>query len=314
MIPSIDLCCGARGLSLGLELAGIRPLLMVDNNKDCIATIKQNSKANAVLSDIANIDYSVYNPDILTAGFPCQPFSSSGNRQGLEDERSNTFFSVVRAIEQAKPKLWLLENVSGLATHDKGKTLKTIVQLLTDKLKSAPFICHVDAVNYLVPQYRKRIIICSHPLDLKPYSQQLTLRDALKYCPESLGMSYSPAKQQVLNQVPMGGNWRSLPKEVAMSYMGKMFYSSGGRTGVARRLHWDKPSPTIPCSPAQKQTELCHPELTRPLSIRECARVQTFPDTYHFMGSVASQYKQIGNAVPVMLGKALGEAILRVLK
>lgn len=305
MVTSIDLCCGAGGLSIGLEQAGITPILMVDNDKHCIATLKANNLSAAVLADIAELDYSVYSPDVLTAGFPCQPFSSAGKRGGLQDGRSNAFYSVLRAIEQCNPKLWLLENVAGLATHDKGQTLKTIVQLINERLGATPFIYCVDTVDYLVPQHRKRIIICSHPLKLQPNLNKLTLRDALKDCPESPGMLYSPAKHKVMSLVPMGCNWRSLPDDVARDYMKTTYFASGGRTGIARRLHWNKPSPTIPCSPSQKQTELCHPEQTRPLTIRECARIQTFSDSYQFSGSIANQYKQIGNAVPVRLGVAL---------
>lgn len=311
-LTSIDLCCGAGGLTLGLEVVGIKSTLLVDSDKDCIRTLQHNGYRQALRADIADLDYTQYRPDILVAGFPCQPFSSAGTRQGLEDTRSNAFYQVLRAIKESKPRLWLLENVAGLATHNKGQTLKIILETLYC-LGGSPFLYYVNVVDYRVPQYRKRVIICSHPLRLNPSSSVLTLQDALKDCPQSLGMQYSEAKRKVLEQVPMGGNWRSLPPEVAKEYMGKMYYSTGGRTGVARRLHWDKPAPTIPCSPAQKQTELCHPEKTRPLKIRECARVQTFPDDYEFIGSIASQYKQIGNAVPVILGKALGEAIVETL-
>ena len=95
--------------------------------------------------------------------------------------------------------------------------------------------------------------------------------------------------------------------------MGKSFYLGGGKTGIARRIGWDEPSLTLTCSPAQKQTERCHPEETRPFTVREYARIQTFPDDWKFMGSISQQYKQIGNAVPCNLGREIGYSIIKFL-
>ena len=96
-------------------------------------------------------------------------------------------------------------------------------------------------------------------------------------------------------------------------FMLKSYYLGGGKTGVARKLSWDEPSLTLTCAPAQKQTERCHPDEVRPLTIREYARIQTFPDTWEFLGSTSSIYKQIGNAVPVNLAFAVARSIVRVL-
>lgn len=125
--------------------------------------------------------------------------------------------------------------------------------------------------------------------------------------------TYPISKKAILELVPMGGDWRDLPLELQKEYMGASFYLGGGKTGMARRLSLDEPSLTLTCSPAQKQTERCHPLETRPLSIREYARIQTFPDDWVFAGSVASQYKQIGNAVPVNLAWAVGRSLVRLL-
>jgi DNA (cytosine-5)-methyltransferase 1 len=113
--------------------------------------------------------------------------------------------------------------------------------------------------------------------------------------------------------VPAGGYWRDLPNALQLEYMQKSYYLGGGKTGMARRLAWDEPSLTLTCAPAQKQTERCHPEETRPLTIREYARIQTFPDSWQFCGSLSSQYKQIGNAVPVNLAFAVGRALVKLL-
>jgi len=116
-----------------------------------------------------------------------------------------------------------------------------------------------------------------------------------------------------LDRVPPGGYWRDLPLGLQKQYMQKSFYLGGGKTGMARRMSWDEPSLTLTCSPAQKQTERCHPDETRPFTIREYARIQTFPDDWQFAGSISNQYKQIGNAVPVNLGKEIGYSIVRFL-
>lgn len=113
--------------------------------------------------------------------------------------------------------------------------------------------------------------------------------------------------------MPQGGYWRDLPDDLQREYMQKSYYLGGGKTGMARRLSLDEPSLTLTCSPAQKQTERCHPTETRPLTVREYARIQTFPDDWEFLGSMSHQYKQIGNAVPVNLSHAIGRSLVGLL-
>ena len=148
----------------------------------------------------------------------------------------------------------------------------------------------------------------------------MTLRDAFfkgdlfkTDVPKSDGQTYPEKKRRVLDMVPEGGDWRDLPVEEQKAYMGGSFYLGGGKTGMARRLSMDEPSLTLTCAPAQKQTERCHPTETRPLTVREYARIQTFPDNWMFMGNLTDQYKQIGNAVPVNLAYAIGRSIIRLL-
>ncbi|MDY2737443.1 DNA cytosine methyltransferase, partial [Intestinibacter sp.] len=124
------------------------------------------------------------------------------------------------------------------------------------------------------------------------------------------GAKYPDKKKKVLDLVPPGGCWIDLPEDVAKDYMGKSYYSGGGKRGMARRISWDEPCLTLTCSPAQKQTERCHPDETRPFTTREYARIQSFPDEWRFSGSMSQVYKQIGNAVPVNLGKAVGLSIV----
>jgi DNA (cytosine-5)-methyltransferase 1 len=117
-----------------------------------------------------------------------------------------------------------------------------------------------------------------------------------------------------MSQIPAGGYWKDLPEDLKKEYMKASFTWVAVKTGMARRLSWDEPSLTLTCNPAQKQTERCHRKETRPLNVREYARIQTFPDNWKFEGSVAAQYKQIGNAVPVKLGFYMGECIIAMLK
>jgi len=154
----------------------------------------------------------------------------------------------------------------------------------------------------------------------EPFNKVLTVKDALKKgvlynsdCPVSQGQVYPERKKEVLSMVPPGGCWVNLPDDIQREYMQKSYFMGGGKTGMARRLSYDSPSLTLTCAPAQKQTERCHPEETRPLTIREYARIQTFPDEWEFMGSVSSQYKQIGNAVPINLAHAMGRKLIALL-
>jgi DNA (cytosine-5)-methyltransferase 1 len=154
------------------------------------------------------------------------------------------------------------------------------------------------------------------PNGLQPH---VTLRGALEGLnDDGAKMGYSPERKRVFDLVPEGRNWRYIRDEhgakVLRKVMGGAYDSTGGRVGFWRRLSWEKVSPTLPTSPVQKATGLCHPDETRPLSVREYARVQQFPDDYAFAGSVASQYRQIGNAVPVGLGKAIGDAVARLIQ
>lgn len=140
------------------------------------------------------------------------------------------------------------------------------------------------------------------------------MRDVLKNVPASLGTKYPKSKKKILELVPPGGCWRHLPPKLAKKYCGGSYHLDGGKTGIARRISWDEPSLTLTTSPQQKQTERCHPDETRPFTIREYARIQSFPDNWEFVGSLHSQYRQIGNAVPVNLAKEIGLSIKRALE
>lgn len=314
-VTAVELFAGAGGLALGLELAGIKTLEYVEFDKACCETLRVNRPEwNVVCDDIHNVDFYAYRDkvDIVTGGFPCQAFSFAGKKLGFEDTRGTLFHEFARCVKEINPKIFLAENVRGLVSHDKGRTLNTIIEVLEGLGYTTQYQV-LNAAYHGVGQKRERIVIIGIRNDLnieftypKPDNKMTTLRQALKDCPPSIGEEYSEKKRKVLELVPPGGCWVDLPDDVAKAYMGKSYYSGGGRRGMARRISWDEPSLTLTCSPSQKQTERCHPEETRPFTVREYARIQSFPDDWKFCGGITDQYKQIGNAVPVEMARRIG--------
>lgn len=330
----IEVFAGCGGLSLGLEKAGWTPVLLVDVIKDCVNTLKENHETaiqngcKIECQDVTKLHLHEYKGtlDLLAGGVPCQAFSQAGQRKGLDDARGNLFYDFIRLIDEAVPKMFLIENVVGLTTHNNGTTLRNIITLLketkTDKIVYNVKFKVLNANDYGVAQKRKRVIIVGVRDDISqiheytypaPLSNKPVLRDVLADVPPSPGVRYAQAKQTVMNLVPPGGCWIDLPDDVKQAYMGKSMLSGGGKRGIARRISWDEPCLTLTTSPCQKQTERCHPDETRPFTVREYARIQSFPDTYKIVGSVASQYKQLGNAVPVELAYHVGVSLAHVL-
>tara|TARA_Y100001934_G_scaffold193860_1_gene228607 strand:+ start:1088 stop:2401 length:1314 start_codon:yes stop_codon:yes gene_type:complete len=328
---SIELFAGAGGMAIGLENAGFKAIALNEFAKDACETLRMNRpKWNVLEGDIADIDFKDFeNVDFVAGGFPCQAFSYAGNKLGFEDTRGTLFFEFARVIKETNPKVFLGENVRGLLTHEKGRTLSTIRDVIEELGYTLIEPKVLKAIFYRVPQKRERLFLLAVRNDLvkfgrfkwpDPYHQIPTVRDALKAgslydsdVPKSEGQTYPPRKKEILSHVPPGGFWKDLPDELQREYMKGSYFLGGGKTGMARRLSMDEPSLTLTCAPAQKQTERCHPVKTRPLTIREYARIQTFPDEWEFHGSVSSQYKQIGNAVPVNLAEALGRRIVALL-
>lgn len=321
----IEVCAGCGGLSKGFIDSGFHPLLLNDNDKVCLETLKLNHpNANIFKGSMLEIDLKKYQKmdlDLLMGGVPCQSFSQAGKREGIKDDRGKLILHFIKMIDQIKPRMFLIENVPGLATHKKGETLNYIIGKINKMNRY--HVCHkvLNANDYSVAQNRKRLIIVGIRKDIKkkfnfPRSHEYkpVLRDVLTNCPESKGVKYKEDKYNLMKLVPEGGCWVDLPVSLQKSYMGKSFDSDGGKRGILKRLDMDKPSLTLLTSPSQKQTERCHPTETRPLQTLEYARIQSFPDDYQFAGSVNQIYKQIGNAVPVNLAKAIAEEVAKTLK
>ena len=317
----IDLFAGAGGTALGFANAGLSHIYLNEFDPNAVKTLRRNSKKfelnwNIDERDIHKVEFESMKAEVIQAGFPCQAFSYAGKSRGFEDTRGTLFFEFARAIKSIKPKIAIGENVRGLLRHDEGRTLETMLSVIDELGYKVNY--RVLRAQYLdVPQKRERLILFAVRKDLdhpilfpKEKDYFISLREALKDCPKSDGQKYPTKKYNVMKLVPEGGCWRDLPDRIAKEYMGGSYHLSGGKTGMARRLSWDQPSLTLTCAPAQKQTERCHPAETRPLTIREYARVQTFPDEWEFAGNMSSQYKQIGNAVPVNLGYHIGRCVL----
>lgn len=320
----IEVCAGCGGLSSGLMKAGFIPLLLNDNNADCCKTLKRNHPdANIICGAMNSLDYTRFigKVDLLTGGVPCQSFSQAGLRKGLEDPRGNLMLQFVDILNMILPKIFMIENVKGLLTHDNGKTLKTIINSLNkNDLYNITYKC-LDSSKFNVPQKRERVFIVGVLKSInKEFSfpeeslHKKVLKDVLtESIPISPGSSYNQVKQDLFKLIPQGGCWVNLPEDMQKEYLGKSYFSGGGKRGILYRLSMEKPSLTLLCTPSQKQTERCHPLEERPLRIREYARIQSFDDDYEFIGSVNSQYKQIGNAVPVELAKAMGLQLISLL-
>jgi len=326
----LELFAGAGGLALGLEKAGLSCKLLNEIDPWACKTLRRNRPHwHVVEGDVTQQSFLELKGkiDIVTGGFPCQSFSYAGKKRGLDDARGTLFYEFARTVKEVEPLICVGENVKGLLTHDKGQTLNAMVQILEDLGYDVLTPRVLKAAFYNVPQKRERLFIVGikkgSGIDFnypQAASEMMNLSAALKVgvlfdtdVAESIGQKYPQRKHEIMSLIPPGGYWRDLPIDIQKEYMLKSFYLGGGKTGMARRISWEEPCLTLTTAPAQKQTERCHPDHTRPFQTREYARIQTFPDNWIFEGSMNQIYKQIGNAVPVNLAFALGKELVKSL-
>lgn len=281
----------------------------------------------------------------VVGGPPCQAFSTAGKRQSINDPRGSLFMQFAHVVDKTRPRFFVMENVKGLLSaaivhrplaerESKPKPEEvpgSVFDIVLATLQGLGYSLQwgvLDAVHYGVPQFRERLVILGSrdgeslflpkpthfPAHQDPNYRWMSLHDAIADLEgdPGPGSSFSDDRLDLLRQVPEGGNWRSLPLDLQRQGMGGAFESSGGKVGFYRRLKYDEPSPTLVTSPVQKATMLCHPTKDRPLSVREYARIQQFPDNWMINGNPTHAYRQIGNAVPVGLGRALGLTLLAV--
>lgn len=283
---------------------------------------------------------------MIVGGPPCQAFSTAGRQKGLADFRGNVIIQYLRIVSEIKPQYFILENVRGLLSaklnsvpdiYSEYRELETtkgsVLYFLLNEFKKLGYSVSyalLNSANYGVPEKRERVILIGHlgervPLPRPTHSETgsfgtkswVSLKQAIGDIENSESLNYIPLRSKSIPYLSLlkgGENWRNLPVELAKEAMGKAFFLGGGKTGFLRRLNYDEPSPTLVTSPTMPATLLCHPTQLRPLSIEEYARIQQFPDNWNFIGNITSIYRQIGNAVPVGLGYAVGEQIMRHIK
>jgi len=287
---------------------------------------------------------------LICGGPPCQPFSTAGKRKSTEDPRGNLFKDFIRFVEEIRPSYFLMENVRGILSaaikhrplDKRGKTnlpleddetLGSVLEIILDEFQRIGYTVTyklVNAANYGVPQSRERVLFLGSkdgqkiPFPPETHAKKpsggmlpwMTLGEAFEGLEDSFPQyqSYSETRAKLFDMILPGKNWRSLPQDVQSEALGGAYNSTGGRVGFYRRLSFDKPSPTIITSMIQKASGMCHPVETRPLSVLECKTLQQFPVDWQISGNLLEQYRQIGNAVPIGLGKVMGEAILRAEK
>lgn len=299
---------------------------------------------------LAELDLKPGELDVLIGGPPCQSWSTAGRRGTMDDPRGQLIWNFLRFVEVLQPKIFVMENVRGLLSG--AIRHRPIAQrptnggppLASDELPGSAIalwaddlsriadgtyrvdVFEVNAVNYGAPQLRERVLFFGNRLglsvtfpapthgpdsNLQPYR---TLRDAIGAFrdPDPVVVDFSPRKKHYLAMVPPGGNWRSLPDDIARESMGRAYFAKGGRSGWWRRLDWDAPCPTVTTMPNHSSTSLCHPHELRAISVAEAARIQEFPDGWEFRGSPVEQMKQIGNAVPTRLGAIAATVVSEV--
>ena len=281
----------------------------------------------------------------IVGGPPCQAFSTAGRRLGLNDQRGNVFLHFIDLIQSLQPKYAIFENVRGLLSvplahrpHNErsarwvpnhrekpGGALLHILRRLEKAGYTTTFTLY-NTANFGVPQIRERLIFfASREGGKVPFMQPTheqsplnglprwkTLRDAISHLQgTTLRVAQFPLNRlKYYEMLTEGQNWRDLPTRLQKEAMGKSWFAGGGKTGFYRRLAWDKPSPTLVTRPTMKATDLCHPEELRPLAVEEYAAIQTFPRDFAFSGKLDDQYRQIGNAVPCLLGEAIGRHLI----
>jgi DNA (cytosine-5)-methyltransferase 1 len=327
----VSLFSGCGGLDLGFEQAGYKVIWANDFDKDAQAVYSLN------LGDIDNRDIlevphdQIPYSDVITAGFPCQPFSNAGNRKGVHDSRGMLYKEALNIIASKMPKVILFENVKGLlSTHyvDGRKLIDVIIDDLENMngLGYSATYKLLNASDYGVPQNRQRVIVIGVRKDLgisyefpkKMPKTDLELKHILDIpldTSNQVNWSFSPQASMLVQHIPEGGSWKDIPYDMLpprlkrirdnmKRYRSPNFY---------RRFSRDEICGTITASAQPENCGIIHPLENRRFTIREIARIQTFPDDFIFIDdspkNITAMYKVIGNAVPVALAKVLAESI-----
>lgn len=349
-IKALSFFSGAMGMDIGLEKAGIDVILACESEKFIRETIKLNRPNLKVLEDINNYSANDIRKlagfrmnekiDLIVGGPPCQAFSTAGKRLSINENRGIVFIKFLKLIKELNPTYFVIENVRGILSvplkkvssknkklqtkEEKGGTFSYIINFLKKSGYKVSFNLY-NSANFGTPQIRERVIIVGNKNKKLPYltpthsengeyglKKWKTFYDGVKNLDKKNHNStkFPESRLKYFRILKSGQNWRNLPKNLQKKALGNSYNLGGGKTGFLRRLDWNKPSPTLVTSPTMPATDLCHPTLDRPLSIEEYKRIQEFPDNWKLNGNLIQQYKQIGNAVPVSLGVAIGKLII----
>jgi DNA (cytosine-5)-methyltransferase 1 len=293
----LDLFAGCGGLALGFEAQGFETYGF-EMNADCCATYQHNLKGDCIQVKLSS-DFKFPAAQVVIGGPPCQPFSVGGHQKGIRDSRDG-FPAFISAVEQAKPDIWMFENVKGLMYRN-----KPYLDAIIAELEDLDYIVEyklLNAVQYGVPQNRERMIVVGH-------------RGNFSF-PECTVVRYS-ARDAVGD---LAGQYDEKSKFLTTSmdaYVAK--YEKASKCITPRDLHLDRPARTVTCRNLAGATGDMHRVVLsdgrrRRLTVREGARLQSFPDWFEFQGKEESQFNQIGNAVPPMLAYAIAAEFRRYLE
>lgn len=339
---------GAGGLDLGLENEGFESVFFCENYKEARMTISKNRPKPGLAGDISSLSAEDVRRiagvedkeiDLIAGGPPCQAFSTAGARRAFDDPRGNVFLKFLELANELRPNYLVIENVRGLlstpypirrgSTPVKGGALALILKKLAEYGFSATFNLY-NAANFGSAQNRERVVLIAKrdgtsapwltpthsndeywqkEFDLKPWK---TFGDISRAFPDDMAHDHTQFPDRRLKFFRMlseGECWTSLPVDLQREAMGKSYSLPGGKTGFYRRISSARPCPTLVTSPTMPATDLCHPTELRPLSIQEYKAVQGFPADWWIAGSIGDVYRQVGNAVPVELGEAIGRTI-----
>jgi DNA (cytosine-5)-methyltransferase 1 len=347
----LDLGLEAAGFETRVAVeCNVAAVATIRANRPTMPLIPERIEKVPTSEILARAGLAVGEATVVTGGPSCQAFSTAGQRGSVGDPRGAMFREFLRVVREARPRFFVMENVRGMLSaavkhrplNKRGpgypllkqeEQLGSAFNLILQELKSLGYYVIFDLVNaadYGAPQTRERILfIGSRDGEIIPFPARthartpsngqlpwVTLRQAIADTKDTVPeySELTPAKKKFLELVAEGGNWRDLPERLKEEALGAAFVSWGGRSGFCRRLAWNEPAPALTTKPDGRATMLCHPVELRPLSVSEYARIQQFPVDWQFAGSVPQRYQQIGNAVPIALGRAAGESILAAMR
>ena len=343
----LDLFCGAGGLSYGFEKAGFKVLLGIDNDEKALETFEKNHKgARSICGDITNISYDKdirpflkgKSIDVIVGGPPCQGFSLSGPRN-FNDPRNKLYLSYIRLVKEIHPKVFVIENVPGLVSLFKGEVKDNILKTFTEMGYNVQ--CKVlCAADYGVPQNRKRVVFVGTAKGIKSFEYpavlaervscemalsdvpsleneiggdvqsyrtiaqndyQKLMRQNSKSVLNHVAANHSDKVKQIIALVPDGGNYKDLPEELRNTRNFHVAWT---------RFNSSLPAPTIDTG----HRHHFHYKYNRVPTVRECARLQSFPDDFVFLGNKTQQFRQVGNAVPPLMAKAIALQVKKILE